>query len=606
VEVGDSFAQVVARYTADGVLDPDFGNAGIATGPVGVGVKLLIQPDQKLIVAGGDQTTDEIVVARFEATGSLDASFGDAGVVRTVLPVKALGAALQPDGKIIVVGGANSDTGYDVVLVRYTAGGALDDTFGTDGVVTTDVVGDCDFARDAAVQSDGSIIVAGFAGSGTDCFSSLSQVQFAVLKYQPDGDLDTAFGSEGVVLVSLSGHYDGATVVSVEPSGAIVAAGFAGVDDHFVPFGGVVRLLSDGTRDPSFGNAGTLVVPTGPVFGQAFDRDGKIVLVGDFRDPDGYTHWSIERRNVDGTPDPTFGGAGRVMIGFPSTGSNQEALSVVIRADQRIIVAGVGAAPTSPVAVLARFLGGTCGDGFLAGGEGCDDGNALDGDCCSSTCRFEPAGGACNDGNACTSNDACNDSGSCIGAAVACPACESCAPDAGCTAHVLPDCHRPVKRFSGQLSVVSKTSTLKWRWATGQATAVTDFGDPLAGDRYALCLFDESTPTPQVVFRATTHAGVCGARTCWKTAGARGFAYRDLTRTRDGIDGMSLHSGADGNANISASAGGSNVALPGLPLRLPARMQLQAENGECWEARYFDLGTSRNDGAHFTAKAFEP
>lgn len=248
-----------------------------------------------------------------------------------------------------------------------------------------------------------------------------------------------------------------------------------------------------------------------------------------------------------------------------------------------------------------------CGNSTTDLGETCDDGNSLDGDCCSAVCQLDPNGSPCTDGNACTT-EACDGAGTCIpGSAVDCGACQACDTQAGCVANMVTGCRQPTESFSGQLLFLNGTTPkLKWQWAKGEATSIGDFGNPFVGDRYSVCLFDESGSTPQVAFRATTRAGLCGGKPCWRTAGASSFKYKDVEHTPDGLDSVLLKSGPDGKAKLLVSGRGSELALPTLPLALPARMQLQAENGQCWEAQYFEVGASRNDGTQFKAKAFQP
>ncbi len=248
-----------------------------------------------------------------------------------------------------------------------------------------------------------------------------------------------------------------------------------------------------------------------------------------------------------------------------------------------------------------------CGNHAVDPGETCDDGNSLGDDCCTADCHLETDGSSCSDGDACTTGDACS-SGSCLaGTPVDCGVCESCDAARGCVAHVLSGCHQPTQRLSGQLVIANQTTPkLTWQWSKGQSTALADFGEPLGGDEYALCLFEESGPTAQVAFRAMTRAGTCGRKPCWKPVGASGFQYKNRAQTPDGLDSVVLKSGSDRKAKVLAIGKGDNLTLPQLPLSLPARIQLQAPNGQCWEARYSELGTSRNTKTQFKAKAFYP
>src|SRR4029077_6628971 len=98
--------------------------------------------------------------------------------------------ALQPDGKIVVVGRSGGLTGFDFGVVRYDADGSLDTGFGTGGMVRTDFAGGADYAHGVAIQGDGKIVVAGHAGLVNDN-------DFALARYNADGSLDASFGSGG-------------------------------------------------------------------------------------------------------------------------------------------------------------------------------------------------------------------------------------------------------------------------------------------------------------------------------------------------------------------------------------------------------------------------
>ena len=138
-----------------------------------------------------------------QSPGSLDASFGTAGKVITSINTgsdKAYGVALQSDGKIVVAGVTTSPTtGNDFVCVRYNSDGTLDTTFGTGGIVTTDVqIGSDDVARSLAIQSDGKIILGGYSDDG-------NQKKAALVRYNTDGTIDSSFGTTGKVVTSFEG-----------------------------------------------------------------------------------------------------------------------------------------------------------------------------------------------------------------------------------------------------------------------------------------------------------------------------------------------------------------------------------------------------------------
>jgi uncharacterized delta-60 repeat protein len=131
--------------------------------------------------------------------------------------------AIQGDGKIVAAGFAGSD--FDFALARYNTDGSLDTTFGGDGKVTTDFAGSGsrDEAHAVAIQGDGKIVAAGLA-----VVSGI--FDFALARYNTDGSLDTIFSGDGKVTTDFAGDFDVANGVVIQANGRIVAAGFAGDD----------------------------------------------------------------------------------------------------------------------------------------------------------------------------------------------------------------------------------------------------------------------------------------------------------------------------------------------------------------------------------------
>jgi hypothetical protein len=146
---------------------------------------------------------------------------------------------------------------------------------------------------------------------------------------------------------------------------------------------------------------------------------------------------------------------------------------------------------------------------------------------------------------------------------------------------------------SGGVRLIQKGRVVSWAWQRGQATDFVDFGDPRhTRTHYAFCVYDESAPTPALVFRALAPAGgTCRFDpspqdlSCWRDV-RDGYRYRDDFRTPEGLSSMRLKEGADGKARITLKASGDLVGLPSLPLGVPVRAQLQAANGECWETTH--------------------
>jgi hypothetical protein len=159
--------------------------------------------------------------------------------------------------------------------------------------------------------------------------------------------------------------------------------------------------------------------------------------------------------------------------------------------------------------------------------------------------------------------------------------------------------------MSGELEIgVKPIHRIEWFWVQGEATTREEFGDPLAGDDYAFCLFDESQGTPRVLFYAATRSDPCGKKSCWRRTGKTGFQYGDPKS--DALRKVVLKSGREGKAKVVVTAKGRDLAIPALPVSLPLRAQLQADNGQCWESQFVQLGVSKNDAKLFRGKASQP
>ncbi len=181
--------------------------------------------------------------------------------------------AVQPDGKIVVAGFAVDAAGIngDFALARYNANGTLDTSFGTNGLVTTDLGTQSDDARALAVQPDGRIIVAGSAGE-----------DIGLARYMPDGKLDTGFGSGGSTVTDL-GSDEVAAGVALTPGGEIVIAGYTlgpKLNRDFL----LARYRADGILDSAFGDHGIVKTDlgSGDDFAEnvAVDAQGRTVLLG--------------------------------------------------------------------------------------------------------------------------------------------------------------------------------------------------------------------------------------------------------------------------------------------------------------------------------------
>ncbi|MGH9759986.1 MAG: hypothetical protein ACREDR_07510, partial [Blastocatellia bacterium] len=237
---------VVARFSADGSLDSTFGTSGEVMRSLMFGSALSIQPDGKIVVAG--DSFNAPVLIRLNTDGSVDNAFGSSGALQVSDPGSEgaiYGMTLQTDSKIVIAGSTVPAIGsnkQNFLLIRCNGNGALDNTFGTGGVVTTDFDGLEDAATSVAVQSDGEIVVAGtgFAQPSSQAeilpASSASLLlgfalaqqggNFGLARYNSDGSLDTNFGSNGKLITAFQPQVAAAAIsIAIQTDGKIVAAG---------------------------------------------------------------------------------------------------------------------------------------------------------------------------------------------------------------------------------------------------------------------------------------------------------------------------------------------------------------------------------------------
>jgi uncharacterized delta-60 repeat protein len=244
----------MARFNADGSLDTTFGQGGMVTGPVPDPFSLLLQPDGKLVMVGDVYGGSKCELARYNADGTLDTSFGNGGVVITSSIDTAYTGAIYPtagtpnDGKIIVEGYQPGT--FSLELARYNPDGSLDGTFGNGGLVITPASRiwgyDSTNTQGLAIQGDGRVVVT--AGGPGD-----SHV-FNTARYNIDGSLDSTFGSGGIATTSI-GLTSGGQAVALQSNNDIVVAGWSFNGSKTFAFA-VARYLGGPTSGPSFSVTG--------------------------------------------------------------------------------------------------------------------------------------------------------------------------------------------------------------------------------------------------------------------------------------------------------------------------------------------------------------
>ena len=333
IVVGEAFTAsgwkvALARYRADGTLDPTFGSGGKVLGSGGSEAHaVLLEPSGNIVIAGS--TLDggsfaKFYVQRFTASGAFNGfASTDIGTSSDV----AWAIARQPDGKLVVVGYA----GQSFAIVRYTASLTLDTTFGTGGVVVTSI-GSSNSPNAVAIQADGKIVAAGTVGSSNND-------DFGLLRLNTNGSLDATFGVGGKVRTDLGSSFETLDGLVIQGDGKIVAAGgtVRGAGRDFA----LARYLADGSLDASFGTAGVATASIDPSYDIAYalllQPDGKLVAAGQTRTGGTNDDFGVARFLSDGSLDPTFASGGVTTIPIAG-GDVANALSQ--QADGRIVVAG--------------------------------------------------------------------------------------------------------------------------------------------------------------------------------------------------------------------------------------------------------------------------
>jgi uncharacterized delta-60 repeat protein len=349
VTVGGDQAMAVAKMTPAGALDTSFGNGGVASVNVSVGktaelARSISLLNDKIYLSGpidhdttaaGDAARDtDVAVVRFDATGKLDTAWGEGGITRldlgtgrvttgtTFVGDTGWGMGAMRNGKVIVFGSKLADgdgrTDTDFVVVGLTNTGAVDSSFGTNGMVVVDLNQSGDSPRNILIQDDGKIVTSGYTSIG-------GVVRPVLMRLNANGALDSTFGEGGVATdVILPGVAEAYHVT--RNAGGYVAAGYGRGADATEKVDLVAyKFQSDGKRDLTFGandgftrvniadeddRARTIMsLPDGRLFAAgsgkrtAADIDGMVVLM-----------------SSDGKLIPSFGEGGKVItdIGGPN------------------------------------------------------------------------------------------------------------------------------------------------------------------------------------------------------------------------------------------------------------------------------------------------
>lgn len=344
-----SFEQLeVRQLLAAGTIDPTFGSNGEVTTSFGrqvdEGDMVIVQTDGRIIVSGitGDGTNSSIFLARYSTGGQLDSTFGSGGKVTTQIgpgDFSSAGMALQPDGKIVVVGSVSSGSNLDFAVARYTSLGAVDTGFGSAGKTSFSFEGGEEQARRVALQSDGKIVVVGWA-------EHEDHEDFAVARLNPNGSLDSTFDGDGRLLTSFGDGDHNAQDVRIQSDGKIVVAGdaFIGDDSDF----GVARYNIDGSLDSTFSSDGQVTTDVGDEENEVVEAvliqpDGKIVAIGTQSIPLNRSDFRkfpvLMRYTASGALDSTFGSGG-ISTFDPGRDISIDVRGAALQTNGKIVLAG--------------------------------------------------------------------------------------------------------------------------------------------------------------------------------------------------------------------------------------------------------------------------
>ncbi|MBL7818611.1 MAG: T9SS type A sorting domain-containing protein [Saprospiraceae bacterium] len=274
-----------------------------------------------------------------QTQGSLDASFGTNGIVKSSLSSlsdRSTAIIEQKDGKILVYGHSIDLATFTAVpstqLVRYNTNGTLDSTFGILGKVNTksDTAGYYGFA--IALQLDGKIVVAG-----------LQNNNLCVMRYNSNGTLDLSFDSDGIAVLKIQGNVSEAHTLAIQPDGKILVAGSIALFNAPSSYAFLVRFNTNGSLDNTFNSIGYVknILSSNSIDG-AYDMviqsDGKILICGYsvVTETTGYNYTSfVYRYNTNGTIDNTFG------VNGVAKQSNSRATSIKLMSNGKMVVGGL-------------------------------------------------------------------------------------------------------------------------------------------------------------------------------------------------------------------------------------------------------------------------
>jgi uncharacterized delta-60 repeat protein len=378
---------LVVRLNTDGSVDTSFDGDGWVSidvvpnefgGSEDAVFAVAVQPDGKILIAGdtidyNNSSQPDMVIVRLNPDGSPDTTFGTDGVVvhdaGGIFTDRATGIVRQASGGIVVAGNTDRNGEQDVLFVRFDGNGALDTTFGTDGETLVSFgPGSVESVSGLSQDSNGALVAVGEGPGG-----AFQQTTLAAFRLTADGDLDTSFDTDGLVVVNFGDNYTYGYSLDVRSDNKLVLVGTTWTGSGYLP--ALALLNTDGSLDTSFGGDGTITPDLNPdssndqAFGVVVEPDNKVVFAGGFQ-PDDFSFAQdmfVARINADGSPDTSFGDGGVAIADFGTPGgvSYAEGNLLLRQSDGRLVVAGRppggGGSQETPLARFDSTGGGSGG-----------------------------------------------------------------------------------------------------------------------------------------------------------------------------------------------------------------------------------------------------
>ena len=296
-------------------------------------------------------------VAVAASAGELDSSFGVDGRVAIEIGThgdRAQAIAIQPDGKILLGGSSTDGDSLGCSLIRLLDDGSPDPSFNGDGTLLLDLSSGDDEILAMGLSTDGQILAGGYSNNGEDR-------DFALLRFNTDGSLDSDFGNQGKVITSVGNSDDEITALVVDDSGSVLVAGTAaGTKGRVIV---LARYLADGNPDTTFADQGSSLIGIGRdvlAQGMVVDPDGRIIISGSYTDGD-TTRMMLAGFTPDGLVDDGFGEKGVAVTLY--TRQISEGYGIFQEQNGAIFVAGSVGPEGERAAALFRFTAQGSPDG---------------------------------------------------------------------------------------------------------------------------------------------------------------------------------------------------------------------------------------------------